>query len=101
MVQFLGLNWPGILFDGLLMVILSDLDVLATHPAHGGRGCAGRLVKWGMQRGDEEGLECYVEAQDTSKPIFVKYGWKEVRELVVQGEKRGTILLYTPEKTRD
>lgn len=54
-----------------------------------------------MQRADEEGIECYVEAQDTSKPIFVKYGWKEERDLVVQGEKRGTILVYTPGKNQD
>ncbi|KAF2441123.1 hypothetical protein P171DRAFT_524089 [Karstenula rhodostoma CBS 690.94] len=46
------------------------LQTLATHPAHGGRGCAGTLVRWGMQRAEEEGVECYVEAQDSSKPIF-------------------------------
>ena len=98
----LHLYSPKIFFNILLMMLITaDLDVLATHPSHGGKGCAGRLVRWGMQRADEEGTECYVEAQDTSKPIFVKYGWKEMRDLVVQGEKRGTILVYSPEKNQD
>lgn len=78
-----------------------DLQVLATHPAHGGRGCAGRLVKWGMQRAEEEGVMCYVEAQDSSKPIFLKYGWEEVEELRTGEQKWATVLVYKPAKGVD
>ncbi|KAL5450428.1 hypothetical protein PMIN06_006564 [Paraphaeosphaeria minitans] len=74
------------------------LQVLATHPAHGGRGCAGKLVNWGMQRAEEEGVECYVEAQDSSKPIFLKYGWEEVGVLGDGDEKWATVLVYNPAK---
>lgn len=74
------------------------LNVLATHPDHGGRGCAGRLIKWGMQKAEEEGVECYVEAQDSSRPIFVKYGWEEVKALVVKEVRRGTVLTWSPKK---
>lgn len=80
-----------------LFVSLLDLHALATHPAHSGRGCAGMLIKWGMQRAEEEGVECYVEAQDTSLPIFNKYGWKHVREIVKGDERWATVLVYTPE----
>jgi hypothetical protein len=51
-----------------------------------------------MQRAEEEGVECYVEAQDTSKPIFLKYGWKEVGELVTGDRKWATVLVYSPGK---
>ncbi|KAL5391374.1 hypothetical protein DPSP01_001247 [Paraphaeosphaeria sporulosa] len=74
------------------------LQALATHPAHGGRGCAGRLVRWGMQRAEEEGVECYVEAQDSSKPIFLKYGWDEVGVMGEGEEKWATVLVYKPAK---
>ncbi|KAJ4344629.1 uncharacterized protein N0V89_012373 [Didymosphaeria variabile] len=74
------------------------LDVLATHPAHSGRGCAGRLVKWGMQKAQEEGVDCYVEAQDSSKPIFERYGWREAGELKTGDKKWATVLVYTPAK---
>ena len=49
-----------------------------------------------MHRAEEEGVECYVVAQDSSKPIFVKYGWTEGRELVIKGLKRATVLVWTP-----
>lgn len=71
-----------------------DLHVLCTHPAHSGRGCAGRLVKWSMQRAEEEGVECYVEAQGSSKPIFEKYGWGQEGELMNGDARWGTILVY-------
>ncbi|KAL1595692.1 hypothetical protein SLS60_009381 [Paraconiothyrium brasiliense] len=74
------------------------LHVLATHPAHSGRGCAGRLVKWGMQQAEGEGVDCYVEAQDSSKPIFEKYGWKQEGELIAGDKKWATVLVYTPER---
>lgn len=86
------------MYRGGLLTVGLDLQVLATHPGHEGRGCAGRLIRWGMEKAEEEGVECYVEAQDTSKPIFVKYGWEDKGDLVVGDLKRGTILVYEPGK---
>lgn len=81
-----------------LLMLEIDLQVLATHPEYKGRGCAGMLVKWGMRKAEEEGVECYVEAQDTSKGIFLKYGWEMVEEMMEGEERWATVLVYRPDK---
>jgi GNAT superfamily N-acetyltransferase len=60
------------------------LEVLATRPEYQGKGAAGRLLRWGMQRADEEGTETYLEASPDGKPIYEHFGFKEVDRLVVE-----------------
>jgi GNAT superfamily N-acetyltransferase len=65
------------------------LELLATRPESQGRGAAGMLLRWGMQRADEEGTETYLEASPDGKPIYEHFGFKEEDRLVVELEGEG------------
>lgn len=59
------------------------LELLATRPEYQGKGAAGKLLRWGMNRSDEDGTETYLEASPDGKPIYEHFGFKEVDRLVV------------------
>lgn len=54
------------------------LDILFTHPAHQRKGVAGILMRWGLSRADEDGLEVYLEASLQGKPVYEHLGFQEV-----------------------
>jgi GNAT superfamily N-acetyltransferase len=60
------------------------LELVATRPEYQGRGAAGKLLRWGMERADEEGTETYLEASPDGKPIYEHFGFAEVDRLVVK-----------------
>lgn len=53
--------------------------MLGTAPEYQGRGCASLILKWGLSRADEQGLEAYVSASPRGRPAYQKYGF-EVKE---------------------
>jgi hypothetical protein len=62
------------------------LEILATRPEWQGKGAAGKLMRWGLERADEEGVETYIEASPDGKPIYEHFGFKEMERLVVDLE---------------
>ncbi|PMD14902.1 acetyltransferas-like protein [Hyaloscypha hepaticicola] len=62
------------------------LEFLATRPEEQGKGAAGMLLRWGIQKADEEGTEAYLEASPDGKPIYEHYGFEETERLVVSLE---------------
>lgn len=57
------------------------LNQLATHPDHQGRGIGKLLLDWGMNKADEEGLVCYLNATEVGKRMYEKRGF-EVRKVI-------------------
>lgn len=56
------------------------LELVATDKNAGGRGAASRLLKWGLERADRDGLPAYLEATDVGEPIYEKkFGFRVVR----------------------
>jgi GNAT superfamily N-acetyltransferase len=51
------------------------LEIVATLPEYRGRGLAGRLIDWGVQRADEMGLECYLEAGPGLVGFYGRWGF--------------------------
>jgi Acetyltransferase (GNAT) domain len=43
-----------------------------------GKGAGGMLMKWGVERANEDGVECYLDANPDGKPVYEKYGFKEI-----------------------
>jgi ribosomal protein S18 acetylase RimI-like enzyme len=68
------------------------LEFVATRPEEQGKGAAGMLLRWGMQKADEQGTETYLEASPDGKPIYEHYGFKEVERLVVPLEGKEGIV---------
>lgn len=57
------------------------LELIATRPAYQGKGAGGMLMQWGVNRSDEDSLECYLDATPEGKPLYEKYGFRELETL--------------------
>ncbi|RHZ47810.1 GNAT family N-acetyltransferase [Aspergillus thermomutatus] len=69
------------------------LEMLGTHPAYHGRGLASRLLRWGLERAEEAGLETYLSSSPAGRPLYEKYGFRLVEEReVVAGYVQGYML---------
>lgn len=55
-----------------------QLSLLGVHPSFGGRGIAKRLLKWGMDKADEEDRVCYLSASPKGLPVYKKAGFEVV-----------------------
>jgi hypothetical protein len=53
---------------------------LVTRSSQRGRGAAGMLIKWGIEQSEREGTPAYLEAGVQGKPIYEKYGFRQVGE---------------------
>jgi GNAT superfamily N-acetyltransferase len=52
------------------------LELIATRKAYQRRGLGARLVRWGMDRADEEGWDCYLDSTPEGKRLYEKLGFK-------------------------
>ena len=66
-----------------------DLEALTTHPKHERRGAGRLLVNWGAEQAEQTGLECYVEASITGRPVYERCGFRSVQELPFDAPKHG------------
>ncbi|KAJ6016296.1 acetyltransferase [Penicillium herquei] len=68
------------ILEGNRMRVMGDqkhfyLDTLATHPDYQRRGCGSRLVQWGCDLADAEGVSAYVDASKDGAPLYAKHGF--------------------------
>ncbi|KAI0137489.1 hypothetical protein BJ170DRAFT_606083 [Xylariales sp. AK1849] len=54
---------------------------LVTRPSQRRRGAAGLLIRWGMQRARDMGVAAYLEAGVQGRPVYEKFGWRQVGEV--------------------
>ncbi|KAJ5817263.1 Acyl-CoA N-acyltransferase [Penicillium robsamsonii] len=54
------------------------LDMLGVHHSYQGKGLGSKLLKWGLTRADTEGVEVYLGASPAGRPLYAKYGFREV-----------------------
>ncbi|KAJ5531650.1 hypothetical protein N7527_005043 [Penicillium freii] len=54
------------------------LDMLGVHHSQQGKGLGTKLLKWGLTRADVEGVEVYLSASPAGRPLYLKYGFREV-----------------------
>ncbi len=52
--------------------------MLAVDPEFQRMGVGKRLLEWGLEKADAEGLECWIDASQAGKGLYEKMGWKEV-----------------------
>ncbi|GAA5895871.1 hypothetical protein JCM8208_005110 [Rhodotorula glutinis] len=62
------------------------LSLLATDPARQRSGAGSALLRWGSQRADEEGIECYLEATGLAIPVYLRGQYELFREPIVAEE---------------
>lgn len=56
---------------------------LVTRPSQRGRGAAGMLIEWGVERAKADGVPAYLEAGVMGRPIYEKHGFQQIGELMV------------------
>lgn len=54
----------------------ADLEILGVDPAYQGRGLGSKLLKWGLSRADEEGIEVYLCSSPEGRRVYEKYGFE-------------------------
>jgi ribosomal protein S18 acetylase RimI-like enzyme len=57
------------------------LELIATMKEFQGKGAGGMLMKWGVDRADEDGWECYLDSTPDGIQLYEKYGFREVETL--------------------
>lgn len=55
------------------------LNILFTNPQHHRRGAGAMLVKWGVDRADELGIEAYHESSIEARKLYERFGYKAVK----------------------
>lgn len=60
------------------------IHTLAVSPKFQRKGFGAKLMENMIREADEVGLTCYLEASDEGKPLYLRYGFKEVEKLIVQ-----------------
>ena len=55
---------------------------MVTRESHRGRGAAAMLIKWGIEESEKSGVPAFLEAGAQGRPVYAKYGFEQVGELV-------------------
>lgn len=55
--------------------------MVATQPTYQHRGAGTMLLEDILAEADEAGIECYLEATDTAKPLYERHGFVTVNEI--------------------
>ena len=65
------------------------LEMVATKTEYQGRGAAGQLLRWGLERADQDETVAFLEASPAGKPVYERFGFRERDRLVVNLEGKG------------
>lgn len=78
--------------EGKRYCLMQSLCVL---PKYQGKGLGTRMLQWGLEIADREGVECWIDASPMGLGLYKKLGWKEVGEIKVDlrdwGGKKGHV----------
>ncbi|GIJ82090.1 hypothetical protein Asppvi_000593 [Aspergillus pseudoviridinutans] len=79
-----------------------DIELLVTHPQHQGKGVGKALLDWGARMADERNVRIYLEATPEGYPLYSKYGWRDMEDLVMDyslygGDGKGTFVVMIRE----
>lgn len=65
------------------------MAILCVSPEYQRMGIGGKLLEWGLQQADREGVECWIDSSPFGLGLYKKFGWKEVGYLDIELGKWG------------
>ncbi|KAK5112018.1 hypothetical protein LTR62_004552 [Meristemomyces frigidus] len=75
------------------------LHAFAVHPEHQGHGLARRMMQWGFDKADEDGLPIYLEASPAGDPVYIHFGFKPVGQIeMLEGKETCRVMIRQPRK---
>lgn len=75
------------------------LELVATDRKAGGKGAASKLLQWGLDKANEDGLPAYLEATQAGEPIYErKFGFRAVQREKIDV---GTCVIDVPFMVRE
>lgn len=55
------------------------LGMIVTSPDYRRRGAASLLLRWGIEKADERGVEIYLESSVAGRPLYEKFGLRPLK----------------------
>ncbi|KAL5088900.1 hypothetical protein Trisim1_006045 [Trichoderma cf. simile WF8] len=52
------------------------LELVAVKPQYQGKGAASLMLKYGVNKADEDKVECFLDASPAGQPIYERYGFR-------------------------
>lgn len=77
------------------------LEIIGTKKAYQGKGAGGMLIRWGTEKADRDGVECYLDASPMGAPIYERYGFKTLETINFFDEKYGYEHAFMVRDTRN
>lgn len=74
------------------------LDLIGVRKEWQGKGAAGEMLRWGLAKADEDGLECYLSASPAGAPIYRKYGFKDVELITFTRITQADVAMIRPRR---
>jgi len=62
------------------------MDATSVRDDHQRKGVGSLLISWGVQKADDLGVECFVEASDAGKHLYKKFGYIALTKIIVDAE---------------
>lgn len=63
--------------------------MLAVHPDHQRKGLGSMLLEHVLAKVDKEGKNAYLEASAKGLGLYLKHGWKEIDEMLIDTKPYG------------
>lgn len=55
-----------------LVLITLDLDMIGVHEGYQGKGLADKLMSWGLEQADQQGLEVFLHSTEIAQSFYKK-----------------------------
>ncbi|KPM34477.1 hypothetical protein AK830_g12091 [Neonectria ditissima] len=69
------------------------LDYIGIEPKHQRRGIGRMLLEWGIKHAEKDDRECYLVATPAGRPLYLAYGFEDVRTLQIFGVPHSSMIL--------
>jgi GNAT superfamily N-acetyltransferase len=68
-------------YHSTILTLPSALNWMSVHPSHRRKGLASYVMQWGVDKADELGMECYLEASAMGQKLYERFAFGSLMRL--------------------